>query len=87
MALLIKRLNPVISHYRDRRFDGNQEQFEERLHTSTTVYIGNLSFFTTEDQIYEVCESRSCSTATWGSVHTCNCELTNCVLAGLFKSR
>ena len=43
----------VISHYRDRRFDGNQEQFEERLRTSTTVYVGNLSFFTTEDQIYE----------------------------------
>lgn len=53
MAELIKRLNPVISHYRDRRFDGNQEQFEERLRTSTTVYVGNLSFYTTEDQIYE----------------------------------
>ncbi len=54
MANLIKALNPAISHYRDRRFDGTQEQFEERLRTSTTVYVGNLSFYTTEDQIYEV---------------------------------
>jgi nuclear cap-binding protein subunit 2 len=40
---------------RDRRFDGTQEEFDERLRTSSTVYVGNLSFFTTEDQIYEVC--------------------------------
>lgn len=39
---------------RDRRFDGTQEAFEECLRTSTTVYVGNLSFYTTEDQIYEV---------------------------------
>lgn len=47
-------LDPVISQYRDRRFEGNQEQFEQALRTSTTVYVGNLSFFTTEEQIYEV---------------------------------
>ena len=26
----------------------------QALRTSTTVYVGNLSFFTTEEQIYEV---------------------------------
>eukprot|EP00894_Picocystis_sp_ML_P002744 jgi/Pico_ML_1/53261/g3833.t1 len=31
-----------------------QEEFEERLRTSTTVYVGNLSFYTTEEQIHEV---------------------------------
>lgn len=54
MALLLKQLNPAISQYKDRRFNGSQQEFEECLHTSTTVYVGNLSFFTTEDQIYEV---------------------------------
>jgi nuclear cap-binding protein subunit 2 len=39
---------------RDRRFAGTQEEFEEALKQSTTVYVGNVSFYTTEDQIYEV---------------------------------
>lgn len=47
-------LDPALSHYRDRRFPGTQEQFEQRLQESTTLYIGNLSFFTTEEQVYEV---------------------------------
>ena len=47
-------LNPTISQYRDRRFVGGQEEFEECLRTSTTLYIGNLSFYTTEEQILEV---------------------------------
>ncbi len=49
-----QQLDPVISQYRDRRFDGSQEQFEECLKSSTTLYVGNLSFYTTEEQIYEV---------------------------------
>lgn len=53
MAQLLKSLNPAISQYKDRRFFGTQQEFEECLHTSTTVYVGNLSFFTTEDQIFE----------------------------------
>lgn len=54
MAQLYKQLNPAISQYKDRRFCGTQQEFDECLHTSTTVYVGNLSFFTTEDQIFEV---------------------------------
>eukprot|EP00887_Chlorella_sp_A99_P006294 scaffold3.g6294.t1 len=54
MAQLLKQLNPAISQYRDRRFQGTQEEFEEALRTSTSIYVGNLSFYTTEDQIYEV---------------------------------
>lgn len=54
MARLLKSLDPTISQYRDRRFEGSQEAFELALRTSTTVYVGNLSFFTTEEQIYEV---------------------------------
>ena len=51
---MLQLLNPTISQYRDRRFVGGQEEFEECLRTSTTLYIGNLSFYTTEEQILEV---------------------------------
>ncbi|KAL8159176.1 hypothetical protein V2J09_000713, partial [Rumex salicifolius] len=43
-----------LSAYRDRRFLGTQEEFEHALKTSSTVYIGNLSFYTTEEQVYEL---------------------------------
>lgn len=61
MAALLKQLNPAISQYRDRRFQGTQEGFEEALRTSACIYVGNLSFYTTEDQIYEV--GRGCLAA------------------------
>ena len=63
-----QQLDPVISQYRDRRFDGTQEQFEHCLKTSTTLYVGNLSFYTTEEQIYEACPCiarRRCQAHLW----------------------
>ena len=53
----LQLLDPALSHYRDRRFPGSQEQFEQRLTESTTLYIGNLSFYTTEEQVYEVSQT------------------------------
>ncbi|KAH9622953.1 hypothetical protein KSS87_019805 [Heliosperma pusillum] len=53
MALLFKDLNKL-SAYRDRRFPGNQEEFELALKNSITVYVGNMSFYTTEEQVYEL---------------------------------
>ncbi|KAI3799505.1 hypothetical protein L1987_34804 [Smallanthus sonchifolius] len=53
MALLFKDPNKI-SAYRDRRFPGTQEEYENALQTSTTVYIGNMSFYTTEEQLYEL---------------------------------
>ncbi|KNA19603.1 hypothetical protein SOVF_060000 [Spinacia oleracea] len=53
MASLFKDLNKL-SAYRDRRFPGSQEEFEDALKNSTTVYIGNMSFYTTEEQVYEL---------------------------------
>ncbi|XP_039068860.1 nuclear cap-binding protein subunit 2-like [Hibiscus syriacus] len=53
MASLFK--DPAkLSAYRDRRFNGTQEEFEQALLNSTTVYIGNMSFYTTEEQVYEL---------------------------------
>lgn len=53
MASLFKDPSKI-SAYRDRRFPGNQEEYEYALQTSTTVYIGNMSFYTTEEQVYEL---------------------------------
>ncbi|KAG1680786.1 hypothetical protein FOA52_008119 [Chlamydomonas sp. UWO 241] len=54
MSLLLKRLNPEISAYKDRRFEGDEDDWERALKNSTHLYVGNLSFFTREEQIYEV---------------------------------
>ncbi|XP_027925668.1 nuclear cap-binding protein subunit 2 [Vigna unguiculata] len=53
MALLFKDPSKL-SAYRDRRFPGTQEDFEHALQNSTTVYVGNMSFYTTEEQVYEL---------------------------------
>ncbi|KAM0882343.1 hypothetical protein ACQ4PT_032354 [Festuca glaucescens] len=43
-----------LSVYRDRRFPGTQEDFEAALLASLTVYVGNMSFYSTEEQAYEL---------------------------------
>lgn len=40
--------------YRDQRYKGSRQQQEELLLRSSTLYVGNLSFFTTEEQIHEL---------------------------------
>uniref|UniRef100_A0A7S3VVP2 Nuclear cap-binding protein subunit 2 n=1 Tax=Dunaliella tertiolecta TaxID=3047 RepID=A0A7S3VVP2_DUNTE len=54
MSKLLKRLNPEASVYKDRRFEGDEADWLHALRTSSTLYVGNLSFFTREEQIYEV---------------------------------
>jgi nuclear cap-binding protein subunit 2 len=44
-----------------------QEEWDFRIRTSTTVYIGNLSFYTREEQIYETFRMASSARATLGS--------------------
>uniref|UniRef100_A0A803QJJ7 Nuclear cap-binding protein subunit 2 n=1 Tax=Cannabis sativa TaxID=3483 RepID=A0A803QJJ7_CANSA len=53
MASLFKDLTKL-SAYRDRRFPGSQEEFEQALLASNTCYVGNMSFYTTEEQVYEL---------------------------------
>ncbi|KAJ3679546.1 hypothetical protein LUZ60_017557 [Juncus effusus] len=53
MASLFKDPSKL-SAYRDRRFPGTQEEYEQALQASVTVYIGNMSFYTTEEQVYEL---------------------------------
>ncbi|CAF5156211.1 unnamed protein product, partial [Rotaria magnacalcarata] len=44
----------ALSSYRDRQFRGSEGDQDQKLLASTTLYIGNLSFFTTEEQIHEL---------------------------------
>jgi nuclear cap-binding protein subunit 2 len=43
-----------ISAYRDQHFKGSRSEQERLLRLSTTMYVGNLSFYTTEEQIHEL---------------------------------
>ncbi|XP_060114969.1 nuclear cap-binding protein subunit 2-like [Heteronotia binoei] len=43
-----------ISCYFDQHYMGIPEQQLKALQTSTTLYVGNLSFYTTEEQIHEL---------------------------------
>ena len=53
MSRLLKSLEPL-SQYKDRKFDGSLEEYVACLRRSTTVYVGNLAFHTTEEQIHEL---------------------------------
>ncbi|KAJ3182384.1 nuclear cap binding complex subunit [Geranomyces variabilis] len=53
MASLVPTLGAA-SVYKDRSYDTTPEGYTKALEQSTTLYIGNLSFFTTEEQIYEL---------------------------------
>ncbi|KAJ7417921.1 Nuclear cap-binding protein subunit 2 [Willisornis vidua] len=43
-----------ISQYRDQHFRGSRQLQEKSLKISSTLYVGNLSFYTTEEQIQEL---------------------------------
>ena len=59
-----------LSSYRDQHFKGSRGEQERLLHGTTTLYTGNMSFYTTEEQVahvilssaeYLVFRSTSCS--------------------------
>lgn len=43
-----------LSSYRDQHFKGTRYEQEKLLKLSASLYVGNLAFFTTEEQIYEL---------------------------------
>lgn len=53
MAHLFVDLNPS-THYWDKRSGLSRDEWFQRLLNSRTLYVGNLSFYTTEDQVYEL---------------------------------
>ncbi|KAJ4459603.1 putative Nuclear cap-binding protein subunit 2 [Paratrimastix pyriformis] len=44
----------ISTKYTDHRTQRNQGDLEKKLAVSTTIYVGNLSFYTTEEQIHEL---------------------------------
>eukprot|EP01128_Nolandella_sp_AFSM9_P002877 TRINITY_DN13295_c0_g1_i1.p1 TRINITY_DN13295_c0_g1~~TRINITY_DN13295_c0_g1_i1.p1 ORF type:complete len:219 (-),score=57.61 TRINITY_DN13295_c0_g1_i1:137-769(-) len=51
MAYLYKSLEPKVT-YVDKKWRQSREAYFDRLSRSTTIYVGNLSFKTTEEQIW-----------------------------------
>jgi nuclear cap-binding protein subunit 2 len=43
-----------LSSYRDQHFKGTRYDQEKLLKLSATLYVGNLAFYTTEEQIHEL---------------------------------
>lgn len=43
-----------LSSYRDQHFKGTRYDQEKLLKQSSTLYVGNLAFYTTEEQIHEL---------------------------------
>lgn len=56
MAALYEALLPA-PEYWDRRTCSSFEDWKEAVAASTVVYVGNLNFFTTEEELYEVRDS------------------------------
>ena len=53
MARLFLDREPL-TQYKDRLFKGSMEEYLERLRTSATLYVGNVSFYTSEEQIWDL---------------------------------
>jgi len=43
-----------VGAYRDHRFGGAREKQDHMLKNTATLYVGNLSFYTTEEQVHEL---------------------------------
>jgi len=53
-AITGKGPSTALSTYRDQQYKGSIHQQERQLQLSTTLYVGNLSFYTTEEQLHEL---------------------------------
>ena len=56
MARLFLDREPL-TQYKDRRFNGTLDEYLDRLRASTTLYVGNVSFYTTENQMHALFRS------------------------------
>lgn len=43
----------IASKYKDRQYKGTDEEYRKDIANSCTLYVGNLSFYTSEEQIYD----------------------------------
>ncbi|XP_037960943.1 nuclear cap-binding protein subunit 2-like [Teleopsis dalmanni] len=54
LSINMPKSSECFSKYRDQQFMGSRAEQERALRESKTLYVGNLSFYTTEGQIYEL---------------------------------
>ncbi|XP_058391082.1 nuclear cap-binding protein subunit 2-like [Diceros bicornis minor] len=54
LRILCGNSSQELSEYQDQQFGGGNEEHERLLKESSTLYVGNLSFYTTEEHIFEL---------------------------------
>ncbi|XP_061264754.1 nuclear cap-binding protein subunit 2-like [Bos javanicus] len=54
LSILCNDSSLELSEYWDQKFSDDNDEQERLLMESSTLYVGNLSFYTTEEQIYEL---------------------------------
>merc|ERR1712183_633751 len=54
LRLLEKDSGKELTRYRDQHFKGQRKDQEMKLKNSCTLYVGNLSYYTVEEQIHEL---------------------------------
>lgn len=54
MATELYEQYPTVTDYIDKKQKMSREEYLQKLKESTTVYVGNLSIYTAEENIYEL---------------------------------
>merc|ERR1712183_1048072 len=54
LSILTRDPMAEVGAYRDHRFGGAREKQDHMLKNTATLYVGNLSFYTTEEQVHEL---------------------------------
>ncbi|KAI8812048.1 cap-binding protein CBP20 [Cladochytrium replicatum] len=54
MASLFRSLGARSTYVDKRNYRGREQEYFDKLDRTTAVYVGNLSYYTTEEQVYEV---------------------------------
>ena len=54
MTSLYREINPPKAAYYDKKSGLSQVEWKQALERSKTVYVGNLSFYTREEQLWEL---------------------------------
>ena len=54
MAVNLYISNPIETDYIDKKSRLSREEYLQKLKETTTVYVGNLSMYTSEEAIFEL---------------------------------
>jgi len=54
LQTIVRDVANDLTKYRDQHFKGHRKEQDYKLRNSRTLYVGNLSYYTTEEQIHEL---------------------------------